>query len=420
MTHFGILCLSATGHINTMFPLGRELQQRGHRVTVLSAVEARDRAEAARFEFYEVYHHRSITEKAIQLQQKPNRLTNIQQTMRYFSYIAETRLRTTPDVIRSQGIEVLLVDLSVFEGGTIADFLSIPYITVCCLLPFYRDVSIPPIFTTWQYSTQWWAKLRNRAAYKLSDRLKKPIWQVINRYRQQWHLSDYGDDNDLFSSLAIITRHIPELEFPRKLPPHFHFTGPFHQAMVRQTVDFPFERLNDKPLIYASMGTLQNRDRSIFYKIAAACAALEVQLVLSLGGGLKPEDLLALEGDPIVVRYAPQLELLERAKLIITHAGLNTALEALSCGVPVVAIPITDDQPAVGARIVWSGAGELLTPSQLSATRLREKIHQVLTEPSYKVNAVQLQDAIATTNGVKRAGDIVEQAVLTQRAVTTL
>lgn len=39
------------------------------------------------------------------------------------------------------------------------------------------------------------------------------------------------------------------------------------------------------------------------------------------------------------VRTAPQIELLKRASLCITHAGLNTALQALAQGVPMVANP---------------------------------------------------------------------------------
>lgn len=60
-----------------------------------------------------------------------------------------------------------------------------------------------------------------------------------------------------------------------------------------------------------------------------------------------------LPGNPIVVNYAPQLELLKIADLTITHAGVNTTLESLSNGVPLVAIPITNDQPGVAARNIF-------------------------------------------------------------------
>jgi zeaxanthin glucosyltransferase len=126
------------------------------------------------------------------------------------------------------------------------------------------------------------------------------------------------------------------------------------------------------------MGTLQNKSDRIFRIIAEACQDLEAQLVISLGGGLDPTALPSLPGNPLVVKYAPQLELLQKASLNITHAGLNTALESLSYGVPMVAIPITDDQPGIAARIAWTGVGEFLSSSRLSASKLRTVIQKVL------------------------------------------
>ncbi|MFZ0710133.1 MAG: glycosyltransferase, partial [Terrimicrobiaceae bacterium] len=64
-------------------------------------------------------------------------------------------------------------------------------------------------------------------------------------------------------------------------------------------------------------------------------------------------------GSPIVVPFAPQLELLRRAALTITHAGLNTALESLNQGVPMVAIPIPNDQPEVASRLEWLGGAKV-------------------------------------------------------------
>lgn len=115
-----------------------------------------------------------------------------------------------------------------------------------------------------------------------------------------------------------------------------------------------------------------------------------------------------------MVNYAPQLELLQRAALVITHAGMNTVLEALSCGVPIVAIPITNDQPGVAARLRWSGAGERVPLWQLSVPLLKSSIQRVLSQSSYREQAQRLQQAIAQSGGVERAADIVEQAVMHQ------
>lgn len=403
MANIGIICLSATGHLNTVLPLGCELQQRGHNITIFSAMDAETKIKGMGFKFCEVY--------SPSLPNQLKGLANIKQTLRNFAQIAETRLQKAPKLIKQHNIDALLVDLSVFEGGTIADYLNLPYITICCMLPFYQDLTIPPIPTTWQYNPAWWAKLRNQAFYSLCNLAAKPVFQVISQYRQKWNLPPCKQTNDLFSKQAIITRHIREFEFPRQLPSQFHFTGPFHNSIERQPVEFPFEKLNEKPLIYASMGTLQNRLDYVFRIIAESCVGLNAQLVISLGGELEPKAFANLPGRTLVVKYAPQLELLQKATLNITHAGLNTTLESLSYGVPMVAIPVTDDQPGVAARIVWTGAGECIPLNRLTIDRLRKTVELVLTKESYKKNALKLQRAIENTKGVSCAADIIEKLV---------
>ena len=122
------------------------------------------------------------------------------------------------------------------------------------------------------------------------------------------------------------------LELPgRGLPPGFHHTGPWTDPEARAPVDFPWSRLDrSRPLVYVSMGTLQNGILRTFRIIAEACAGSDLQLVISLGGGQDPALLGDLPGDPIVVGYAPQLELIRRRRLTISHGGLNTALESLA------------------------------------------------------------------------------------------
>src|SRR6185503_13104054 len=101
------------------------------------------------------------------------------------------------------------------------------------------------------------------------------------------------------------------------------------------------------------------------------CRGLDVQLVISHGGGLTPEEANGLPGDPLVVGYAPQVDLLARAALTITHAGLNTVLDSLANGVPLVTVPITYEQPAIARRVEWTGSGRSIPLAQLNADRLK-------------------------------------------------
>src|SRR6516165_4949477 len=112
--------------------------------------------------------------------------------------------------------------------------------------------------------------------------------------------------------------------------------------------------------------------------ILEAVRSLEdVQAVLSVGKNINPESLGPLPSNTIVVRSAPQIELLKRAALCITHAGLNTTLESLARGVPMVAIPIGYDQPGVATRIAYHRVGEFVEIGNLTARRLSELIAKV-------------------------------------------
>jgi MGT family glycosyltransferase len=228
---------------------------------------------------------------------------------------------------------------------------------------------------------------------------------------------------DAYSRLAQICQLPREFDFPRvNLPNCFHYTGPLQNPSGLESVSFPdisfpWEKLTDKPLIYASLGTLQNKVPEIFQCIAAAAAGLDVQLVISLGNpNNKPSD-YNLPDTAIVVSFAPHQKLIDRASIVITHAGMNTTLGALSSGVPIVAIPITNEQPGIATRLARTGAAEVLPLRHLSVSRLQAAIERVLTENSYKQNAHRLQEAIRRAGGMRRAADLIEQAVSTGKPV---
>ncbi|MEG4030113.1 MULTISPECIES: glycosyltransferase [unclassified Microcoleus] len=421
MTHFGLLCPASTGHLNTMIPLGSELLRRGHRVTVFNLLDAKTTTLASGLEFQPLAEDEfpagSMAEGLGKLG-KLSGLTAFRYTIKTFTQISATLLTEAPTAIQKAGVEALLVDQVSFEGGTIAEFLNLPFITVCSALMVNRDPNIPPFGTPWQYNPTLVNRLRNQVTYQLLNLAVKPIRDVIAQYREEWKLPLYSNQNDGYSKLAQISQQPAEFEFPRQnLPPHFHFTGPYHNPETRKPVPFPFEQLTGKPLIYASMGTVQNRLLDVFQTIASACEGLDAQLVISLGGGASPESLPPLPGNPIVVGYAPQLELLQKAAITITHAGMNTTLESLTNGVPMVAIPVANDQPGVAARISWTGVGEVVPLKELSVSKMRSAIVKVLTQESYKQRAIEMQGAIARSGGVKRAADIIEQAVLTGKPV---
>jgi zeaxanthin glucosyltransferase len=420
MIHLGLLCPAETGHLHTMLPLGQEMQRRGYKVTFFGIVDAKVKVLAAGLEFRslgEVEFPIGSSDVLFDKLGKLSGLAAIKYTLDWIESSAKVFLKEGPDILKDAQIDALLVDQITSEGSLLAELLNIPFVTICSALPFNQEPTIPPLFTTWTYNLAWWAVLRNQIVYQIVNPFTKPMQKLRSSYRQVWQLPP---ETSCDSPLAIVTQQPAEFEYPRQnLPEHFHFTGPYHNKTSRKSVDFPWDRLNGKPLIYASMGTLQNQLNDVFVAIAAACVDLDAQLVISLGGA-SLEGLPALPGNPIVVSYAPQLALLERASVAITHAGMNTALECLTYGVPMVTIPITNDQPGVASRVAWIGAGEIVPLNKLTAAKLATALKLVLTNESYRQNAIRLKHSIAQSGGVSRAADIIELAISTRKPVNQI
>lgn len=109
----------------------------------------------------------------------------LQYTVNFLRNGAAVLLRDAPKVMKEAGVEALLVDQVSREGGTVADFLGIPFITICSAVVLNRDESVPPHFTNWNYNPAWWGRLRNRVGYQALERMGKPITEVINEYRRR-------------------------------------------------------------------------------------------------------------------------------------------------------------------------------------------------------------------------------------------
>jgi zeaxanthin glucosyltransferase len=412
--HFGIITPPVPGHLHPFGALGRELIERGHRVTLFQMEDVRTQARAEGLEFFAIggsdHPEGSLARSLAELGNLKG-MSALRFTIRAVAKTTEMVCRDAPEAIRAAGVDVLLVDQTEPAGGSVADHLRIPYITICNALTLNREPAVPPPFTDWSWRESRIAHLRNRLGYRISDLATRPINRVLARYRQQWRLPRHEVPEDSFSRLGQISQQPPAFDFPRReLPRIFHYVGPLRKPSARK-VEFPWERLDGRPLVYASLGTLQHSKQQVFRCFAEACEGLDVQLVIAHNGGLDETAVRALPGQPVAVSYAPQREVLAKASLALTHAGLNTVLDALTYGVPVVAVPVTYEQPAIAARVEWSGAGRALSLPRLSSDRLAGLIRDVLIQPSFKQRAAAVASSIREAGGVAKAANLIEELI---------
>jgi len=400
----GFICPNIPGHLNPMTALARHLQARNHEVVFLYSPSANglpcipgeknDDMNANRPEMSKLEGHGAVA---------------------FYCGVAaketEVIFKSLPKMVETTGIEALILDPIQFFVELAAMKLRIPYITVATALYLdYFGYSPPGIFD-WPHETTPEALVRNQAGIVKLARFTYN--EGTKAYAKESGLkTDLDHPSWVFSELAFITQVPKEFDFENPLlPPQFHHTGPFHDGKGRPKVDFPWDRLTGEPLIYASMGTLMNGRVDVFRTIVAGVAKHKgTQLVLSIGDQLDPKRIGPVPSNAIIVNQTPQLELLKRTSVCITHAGLNTVLESLAQGVPQVAIPITFDQPGVATRIAAKKTGVTVPFEKLTSDHLSTLLGEVLNNAVYRENARKLQDVIAKTNGLSMAADIVERS----------
>jgi zeaxanthin glucosyltransferase len=405
------------GHLNPMTALARRLQSRNHDVVVMSLRSAAPLVGAADLKFVPCGDEELPAERLNELMGQLSKLQGREAadfTVRVAAVVTKAMLKSLLKTLTETEMDGVILDTVLFYIELAPIRLGIPYIHVSNALHFDYSGYAPLCMYDWPHETTPAALARNREGAANFLKVLAQANDGVRAYAETIGLKvDWQDPYTTLSKLAWLTQTPREFDFASShYPPQFHYTGPFHDGNGRIAVEFPWERLTGEPLIYASMGTVQSGLANVFRTIVAAVAKHKgLQLVLSIGDQLQPEEIGSVPNNAIIVKRAPQLELLKQTSVCITHAGLNTVLEALAQGVPQVAIPVTNDQPGVAARIADKKTGVIASLDKLTSSHLSTLLDKVLNDSTYRDNAGKIQRAIAQTNGLSRAADLIEQSL---------
>jgi zeaxanthin glucosyltransferase len=415
----GFLSLPITGHLNPMAALGRKLQSRGHEIVFIGVPDIEPVVRAADLDFVpfcEKEYPPGSVAKRLDGVAKLYGLDIIRYTAREVtSGLIKAAFEHLPGKIAETGVNALVLDTAYRFLELVPMHLRLAYVQIWNILHYDLSGSTPVALYSWPHETTPEALARNVEGLQIFREYRETLLPIARAYAERNGLKiDWNNPGATVSKLAVITQTPREFDFPiPHLPPQFHYAGPFQDNQGREPVPFPWEKLTDKPLVYASMGTLVNGLKNVYRTILEAVGEFpQMQVVLSVGRNINPGDLGPFPSNAIVVSIAPQIELLKRAALCITHAGLNTTLEALAEGVPMVAIPVGYDQPGVAARIAYHGVGEFVELGNLTVRQLSELIVKVTANPSYRDKAGWFQKVLAETRGLDVAADIIERALI--------
>ena len=423
------------GHVHPLLPVMQTLQARGHAVALATSQLYQARIEREGLPFYPLGPHYSEErlEEFFPLIRylRIHYLRVSYDFLRIFMASIPTRIPELRQITQVFRPSVVVAGPLTFAAQLFCEQQALPWAVLSPMTHFmspslYAPPAGFPRVETVPAALRLPYRLGLKGALRAATALMGPWRFALNRYRRQLGLPPRADplSPHVVAPFLLIHTCSREYDYNRPdLPPQVHYVGP---SVWDRPIDWeiPSWLANmppNKPLVYVSLGTVFNTRLSVFRKIIRALGQLDVFGLVVTGPGCPPDIFSAVPSNVRIEAYIPQTALQTepktRPRLIISHAGVNTVLTALSDGIPLLCIPLGADQPDNAQRCVDAGAGLRLDRHLLTTTRLKRAIHTILSQPSFIRRAGQMQHTLRRHNGPEEATDLILRLARTRAPV---
>jgi MGT family glycosyltransferase len=180
------------------------------------------------------------------------------------------------------------------------------------------------------------------------------------------------------------------------VPAKVKFVGPIVEDKGPNTPwEPPF--MDDAPLVVVALGSTPMGEEETIVRVLDALADEPVHVFVTVGDHLDPGDFADVPGNAIVASYVRHAAVLPFAAVFVTHAGLSGIGAAMSCGVPMVCVPLGREQPDNAARVEAVGLGRIAGPGD----DLRVVVREVLADNTMREHAAHMRDSLDPTAAVR-------------------
>ena len=227
-----------------------------------------------------------------------------------------------------------------------------------------------------------------------------------------------------YRNLPVLCYNVREMDFPHCPHPNLHYVGPMMDLQrpdhLRETESLKLwnawrgqraAESTGKPLFYCSLGTFWAADRNLLNQIIDVFRARqEWQLVVGLGGKAAPLDFGTVPDNILLLKYAPQLQVIAQAKVAITHGGVTSINECVALGVPMLVFSTGHvDQDGCAARVQYHGLGLVAERRGSSIESIANHLSQLLNDGQIRANIGRMQDIFSRYREERRAVRTVEE-----------
>jgi zeaxanthin glucosyltransferase len=134
-----------------------------------------------------------------------------------------------------------------------------------------------------------------------------------------------------------------------------------------------------------------------------------VRVLLTVGPGHDPGELGSVPANATVEQTVSHTGVLQRAAMLVSHAGHGSVMKALCYGRPMVLIPWGRDQPGVAARAAAVGVAQVVARNDASAETLSAAVDVVLADERMRNNAERHAQRLRATDPPQAAANFLEE-----------
>ena len=335
-------------------------------------------------------------------------------------------------VVASVNPDIVLIAANVWYAAVwalLAHRFNIPAIYLSSTLTVSENGIVPPVNSHVQPSTGIVGQIRTWLIWKVHNAKKwvkrlRPLLLANTHYpnliRQlgvavNFPISLLLENENNVLTLAPEIILMPEVfDFPHPAWPNRYYSSA-SVDLLRAEAEFPWERLDPTlPVIYCALGTLPHMLQKQYVKfygcVVEAFIAFcdQYQLIMAVDLNMDPEVIGNDLRNVTVVQHAPQIAILKRSVLAITHGGANTVKECVTLGVPMLIYPLAADQFGISARAVFHGIALEGEVAKVRAVEMREMITKLLKVPYYRMQARRMQHEFSRAEESRSAVQLIE------------
>lgn len=403
MAVIAFVCPPFAAHIASFRALGEELAQRGHRCFFLMNAGAAGGTGELAIVHVAARYGDPDARRVLANAESPAGLFGTLRTIADSAAMTDQLCSGGRAILEAQSADLVVGDQMEPAGTLLAHALGLPFVGLACAVPMDPAPGVPLPFLDWPYEPDAVAKHRRTA--RIAKWLSAKQNRVIADWARRFGLPPRESLTDCLGAVQV-AQMVPALDFPRPEPLPFVPVGPLRRPAELAEVDLPFALPIDRPLVFASMGTLLGGEMALWRALAEAAHEAEVALVLVHGGRLGVAEAASLDVHHAAA-FLPYRAVLRHAALCITHGGSNTLLDAMACGVPVLVRPVSFDQPGNLGRVRHHGLGEALQPMPKTFA-IAGQIRRLIADEAMRARCRVVGAALEAAGGAPRAADVVE------------